>query len=76
MKWVGLGSRVGLGGTQITHFNSVFILCVCVLVCVYITCVACVEAREHVGTLRTVITDGCEALCSCWEQNYRPLQEQ
>lgn len=34
------------------------------------------RSEEGVSPLGTVVMDGCEPLCECWELNLGPLQDQ
>jgi hypothetical protein len=49
---------------------------VCLLICVYITCILCPQKpEEDVGCPGTGVTGGGELLCECWDTNPGPLKE-
>lgn len=60
-----------------THYH--FWVCgLCVCVHVYITCVQeeFEKVKANIRSLWTGVSNGCEALCGCWEYDPGPLQEQ
>lgn len=81
MKTVRLGLLLHIPGSEEKGNCVLFIFIFYAYECfdyIYIyVCVLCAwcpwRSEKGVGSLRTIVRDGCETHCGCWEMNPSPL---